>query len=257
MKVNKNEIVIEDPSVQIDENATIIFGFAGVGLIGPIITNTLIDQIEDLKQIGFVTSTELPPIAVFYDGVLKHPFRLYYSKEKNLIVGICEVPFETNSAYDGLSELMCKWALSEDVKAKEFLIFQGILKREMIDEHHVYYAAEEHKVEFLENFDIQKLKQGIIYGAEATFLNRALSNKIDAFALFTEVTRYPTPEGAAAIIEKMNQIFNLNIDTTKLIEEGKKIKNKMLEMAEKAQEYQRKQLRGTKHPREEYTQYFQ
>ena len=71
----KSKIVIEDFSVQIKEGSTLILGFAGIGLIGPIVANQLIEQVPDIKEIGFLVSDYLPPISVFYEGVLKHPFR--------------------------------------------------------------------------------------------------------------------------------------------------------------------------------------
>jgi predicted ATP-grasp superfamily ATP-dependent carboligase len=74
--------------------------------------------------------------------------------------------------------------------------------------------------------------------------------------LFTPVLEIPTPEGAAAVIEVLNKIYNLNIETSKLIEEGKEIKAKMLELAEKAQQYQNQQQLPDR-PKEGYTQYFQ
>ena len=79
----KSKVVIEDFSTEIKEGATLLLGFAGIGLIGPIIANTLIRQIQDIKEIGFITSEYLPPISIFYDGVLRHPFRLYYSLKFN------------------------------------------------------------------------------------------------------------------------------------------------------------------------------
>lgn len=240
-----SEIIIEDKTIEIQEEATIIFGFAGVGLLGPIITNKLIKEIPDIKEIGFVTSEIMPPIAIFYDGVLKHPFRLYYSKEKNLIVGICEIPLQSTNAYDGLSKTICKWALSDNVNAKEIVTFQGLSQKGIPDEFPVYYAAEDDVLEELENSGIEKLKRGLIVGAEATFLNRALTNKIKAYALFTPVSRYPTPEGAASIIEVLNKIYDLDVDTSSLIEEGKEIKKKLSDLAEKAQQYQRKQLKDS------------
>jgi len=89
-KGKRSSIIIEDLKTEIKEGATMILGFAGVGLIGPIVSNTLIQQIPDITELGFVTSEYLPPISVFYDGVLKHPFRIYYSPMHNLIVGISE-----------------------------------------------------------------------------------------------------------------------------------------------------------------------
>ena len=246
-KGKRSSIVIDDLSIEIKEGATFILGFAGIGLIGPIVANTLIEQLPDVKEIGFITSEYLPPISVFYAGVLKHPFRLLYSPQSNLIIGICEVPFQIPTAYNDLSKTICNWALSQDVKAKELVIFQGIPQRGIIDEYTVYYAAEEVMIDGLE--------KGIIVGPEATVLNEALTNRLNAYALFTPVLEIPTPEGAASIIEVLNKIYNLNIDTSSLIEQGKEIKAKMLELAQKAQEYQKQQqLPGTG---KEYTGYFQ
>ncbi|MFX1568207.1 MAG: proteasome assembly chaperone family protein [Promethearchaeota archaeon] len=254
-KGKKSTVVIDDLSIEIKQGATFILGFAGIGLIGPIVANTLIEQLSDVKEIGFITSEYLPPISVFYAGVLKHPFRLLYSTKYNLIIGICEVPFQIPTAYNDLSKTICNWALSEDVKAKEIIIFQGIPQRGIIDEYPVYYAAEEVMMEHLEKFGIAKVEKGIIVGPEATVLNEALTNRLNAFALFTPVLEIPTPEGAASILEVLNKMYNLTIDTAPLIEQGKEIKAKMLELAQKAQQYQQQQqLPGTG---KEYTGYFQ
>ena len=255
-KGKKSSIIIEDLKTDIKPNATMILGFAGIGLIGPIISNSLIDQIPDIKEIGFVTSEYLPPISVFYQGVLKHPFRLYYSPQYNLIVGICEVPFQVSAAYNDLSKTICNWALNDDVLCKEVVVFQGIPQRGIIDDYPVYYAAEKDMIEKFEGYGIERVEKGIIVGPEATVLNEALTNKLNAYALFTPVLEIPTPEGAAAIIEVLNQIYNLSIDTSKLIEEGKEIKAKMLELAQKAQQYQDQQQLPAR-PGQEYTRYFQ
>jgi uncharacterized protein len=255
-KGKKSTLIIEDLQTEIKEGATMILGFAGVGLIGPIVANALIEQIPDVKEIGFVTSEYLPPISVFYQGVLKHPFRLYYSPLNNLIIGIVEVPFQVSTAYNDLSRTITNWLLSEDVRAKEVLIFQGIPQRGIIDDYPVYYAAEEEMMSRLKEYGLEKVDKGIIVGPEATILNEALTNKLRAFALFTPVLEIPTPEGAASIIEVLNQMYNLNIETAKLIEEGKEIKAKMLELAEKAQQYQQQQ-QLPQESKERYTQYFQ
>ena len=55
-KGKRSSIVVDDLSVEIKEGATLILGFAGIGLIGPIVANTLIEQLPDVKEIGFVTS---------------------------------------------------------------------------------------------------------------------------------------------------------------------------------------------------------
>ncbi len=251
----KSKVVIEDFSTQIKKDVTILLGFAGIGLIGPIIANTLIKQIPDIKEIGFITSEFLPPISVFYSGVLKHPFRVYYSPKYNIIIGICEVPFEISSAYNDLARTINNWALNEDVQAKQIVIFQGIPQAGVIDDFSVYYAAEAELVDFLEQYGIKKFDKGIIIGPESTILNETLSNKLQGYALFAPVYQIPTPEAAASIISILNDIYGLKINVSQLMEEGKEIKQKMLELAEKAQEFSRKQLseQGSKG---DYPQYY-
>ena len=250
-----SKVVIEDLSVKIQEGATVILGFAGAGLIGTIITNALVEQISDIKEIGFITSNLLPSISVFYQGVLKNPFRLYYSAQHNLIIGVVEVPFQLPSAYNDLARTICNWILSEDVKGNEILVFQGYHKHGLIDEFPVHYASEADMVETFEKINLEKFEKGIISGPEATIINEALTNKLKAAALFTPVYQIPTPEGAAAILEVLNSLYNFNIDTSKLIEQGKEIKVKMLELADKSQEFQRQQL--PQDEKEGYSQYFQ
>jgi uncharacterized protein (TIGR00161 family) len=251
----KSKIVIEDIREEIREGATFILASAGIGLIGPIIGNELISQIPDMKEIGFITSEMLPPISNFSDGILKHPFRLYYSYKNNIILAISDIPFEATSAYSDLAKTICNWALSEDVKAKEIVVFQGIPQKGLIDEFPVFYASQNHIIDILEDKGVEKVQKGIIVGPEATIINEALTNKLKPLALFTPVYQIPTPEGAAAIIDVLNDYYKLTIDTKQLLEEGKEIKEKMLDLAEKAQQYQRKQLsEGTG---DSYTKYYQ
>lgn len=237
----KSKVIINDIRMEIKENASVLIGFASIGLLGTIITNTIIEQVEDIKEIGFVASDDLPPTAVFYDGILKHPFRLYYSLEKNLIIGTCEVSFSNSTTYNDLSRTLCNWALSEDVRAKELVVFQGMPKQDIIDDFPVYYASDEASISKLEeDHGLKKIERGILSGPEATLLNEAMANGLNTFALFTNVyARAPTPEGAASILDVLNQIYDLNIEVKNLIEEGKELKNKLMDLAEQArQQYQ-------------------
>ncbi len=99
----RSSIVVDDLTIEIKEGATFLLGFAGIGLIGPIIANTLIEQITDIREIGFVTSEYLTPIYVFYERVLKHQLRLLYSASKHIIIGRCPVTFHIPTAYKDLS----------------------------------------------------------------------------------------------------------------------------------------------------------
>ncbi len=232
-----SEIVMEEDYAEnfTPKNPTFILGFANVGLIGSICANTLIEQLK-MPQISHVLSDKFPPVAVFYDGILKQPFRIYNSKEHDLIVSFCEIPLASRYFTD-IAQTLMVWALN--VGVKEVVLLQGIASEMPSDENPVYCAAKQVVQENLAKHGIQILPKGVLFGLEAAILNVCLNSKLEGHVLMTPVNpQIPSPEGAAAILEKLNQIYGLNLKTDELKEEGAKIKKKLMEMATQVQQQQ-------------------
>ena len=62
------------------EGATIVVGFPGVGLVGTIAANHLINS-QGLEQIGVVESPHFPAVSVVKDGVPHNPVRIYAGEQ--------------------------------------------------------------------------------------------------------------------------------------------------------------------------------
>ncbi len=217
------------------KSPTFILGFANAGLIGTICANTLIEQLK-MPQVAHVLSDKFPPVAVFYDGVLKQPFRIFGSKENDLIVSFCEIPLSQRYFTDIAHTLMV-WALN--VGVKEVVLLQGIASEMPPDENPVFCAAEKVVQDNLAKHGIQVLPKGVLFGLEAAILNVCLNSKLEGHVLMTPVNpQIPSPEGAAAILEMLNKIYGLKIKTDELKEEGAKIKKKLMEMASQVQQQQ-------------------
>ncbi|MHA1820104.1 MAG: proteasome assembly chaperone family protein [Promethearchaeota archaeon] len=212
--------------------SAMIVGFLGAGMVGNIVTTQLIEALK-MEQIGYVVTDDLPPIAIFYDGVLKHPFRLYYSKEKQIVVAQCEVPFNKSTTYQDLARLLNDWALN--IGIKEICVIQGIAVGGIPENSPVYLAAEEEIMgKLLKVKGIETLPQGLVLGPEAAILNECLNNRLDGYALLTPVAQeIPWPSAAVAVIEKLNQIYKLDVSVQKLIDEDKAIKEKLMELNER------------------------
>jgi len=234
-----SEIVMEDDAAAnfTPRAPTFILGFANVGLIGSISASTLIEQLK-MEQVGHVLSDKFPPVAVFYDGILKQPFRIYYSKKHNLIVSFCEIPLSARYFTDVAHTLMC-WALN--VGVKEVVLLQGLATEEPVDgENPVFVAAKKVVQETLAQYGVQILPKGILLGLEAAILNVCLNSSLEGHVLMTPVNpQIPSPEGSAAILEILNKIYQLDVKTDELKEEGAKIKKKLMEMATQVQNQQR------------------
>ena len=146
-----------------DKHPLFIVGFLGAGLVGNIVASELINQLS-MDQIGFVNTIDLPPIAIFYDGILKHPFRLYYCEEKNIVVGQCEVPFNKSSTYQDLARLLSDWALK--IGIDEVCTIQGLAGPQGSfppENPPVYVAAEKEILDRLKaKSGVQILPQGLV-----------------------------------------------------------------------------------------------
>ena len=62
------------------KDAVLIDGFPGVGLVGTIVANFLINTLK-LEQIGVIDSHKFPAISVIKDGVPHNPMRLYSGEQ--------------------------------------------------------------------------------------------------------------------------------------------------------------------------------
>jgi predicted ATP-grasp superfamily ATP-dependent carboligase len=217
-----------------EKHPVLIIGFLGPGLVGNIVAGELIEQLS-MEQIGYVISEDLPPISIFYDGVLREPFGLYYSREKNIVVARCEVPFNQASSYLDLARLLTDWALK--IGIEEISVIQGIGMEEIPVESPVYIAAEKHMIDrLITKGDLNILPRGLIVGPEAAILNEGLNNRLNVYALLVPVNvQIPSPDGAAAVIQKINKIYNLNLNVKKLAEDAQKIKDRLGELNDTTQ----------------------
>ncbi len=203
-----------------------IIGFTGVGMVGTIVTTELIEQLK-MKQIGYVLSEDLPPITIFYNGILKHPFRIYYSDEHNIIVAICEVPFNQGSYID-LSRTLMDWALH--YKISDVICLQGMADQTYTPnlDLPVYAAAEKEILDKIIAKGVLVPPQGLIIGAEAAMLNETLNNELNGCVFLTPANpKFPSPEGAAIILEKISEIYNFPIKLDNLKEQSREIKEKL------------------------------
>ena len=117
------------------ENPVLIEGFPGIGLVGNIASQQIIDEL-DMTYVGSIDSRYFPPIAVLYEGLINMPVRIYESIEHNLIIVVSDIPINPSVSYD-VSKALVEWAKS--INVKEIVSIAGIAT--MGEEHKVFGAA--------------------------------------------------------------------------------------------------------------------
>ena len=230
--------VVQTKEIKLD-NPLMVCCFPSAGVVGPIAAHTIIGQFK-MEEIAHLRSRYMPSAAVFLDGRLRHPFRIYASTKLNLILITAELPVAEEGLY-AVSSALLDWGASMGVK--ETVVLDGIPVQGLPIERKVLFAAEEEKISDLaKNANMEILDKGIITGIAGSILAETLCRSMVGFALLTPaITIVPDPGGAQQLLEALNQLYGLKIDLTELIEGSEIIRRKMEEMAQQVDGMQRKQ----------------
>lgn len=229
--VQTNEMKLKSPLM--------VCCFPSAGVVGPIAAHTIIDQFK-LKEIAHLRSRHMPSAAVFLEGRLRHPFRIYGSIELNLIVVTAELPVSDDGLY-AVSSALLDWAASMGVK--EIVILDGIPVQGLPSDRKVLFAAEEEKIaDLVKDESMEILDKGIITGIAGSILSETLCRSMIGFALLTPaISIIPDPGGALQLLEALNRLYDLKININELKEGSEIIRRKMEEMAQQVDGMQRQQ----------------
>jgi uncharacterized protein len=235
--------VVQTKDIDI-ENPLLVCCFPSAGVVGTIAANEIIEQFK-MDEVAHVRSKYLPSAAVFLDGRLRHPFRIYGHKEKNLLVVTTELPVAEDGMYV-VSSALLDWAAS--VGVRETVVLDGIPVQGLPSDRKVLYAAEEEKMADLEKDEsMDVLKKGIIGGIAGSILSETLCRDMVGFALLTPaIAVVPDPDGAIQLLEALNRLYNTGVDVSELGESADQIKRKMEEMAQEVEGMRRKQPSTTR-----------
>ena len=208
-------------------------GFVGAGLVGPLSVGHIIDKLK-MEEIGYLRSRYLPPSTVFIQGRLRHPFRLYSNNDGTICAVICEItlPF---GLHDIVSTIL-NWA--EKNGSHEIVILDGVAAT--THDNKAFCAAEEDLCRVMESNDIKMIPQGFITGVAGGLLNECLVRKIQGVTLLVKASeKGADPLAAATLVEAVNRAYNMNIDTTDLRKDKKKIGADFKELSDKYVEHKK------------------
>jgi uncharacterized protein len=201
---------------------TIIVGFPGIGLIGPIVTEFLIEHMKT-EPIGRFEFDELPATAAIHKGQLIHPMSLHYSETHNAIIvyTILNVKKEEWKVAKAIGEL------AKDVDAKEILCIDGATAEE-----EAIYAFGNPQ---LKNLGAKSMEESVILGvAGALLLTTANTNCIFA----STQTDMPDSKAAAEVVKFLDKYLGLDVDYHPLLEQAQKFEEKLKSVMAQGQRVQ-------------------
>ncbi len=228
----KDEVEICDFEEADLSGATVIAGFPSIGLVSTIAANYLIDALN-LKQIGCVNSADFPTLSVVHTGEPLSPVRIYAGAQNNgekIVVFVSEFrpkPTLINS----ISESIMRWVTKKNCKlliSPEGMVVEG--KESQEDQISDAYAigSTEKARNLLITKKIPQFKNGIIAGVSGVLLNMGRQMNFDVISILAEAhPNYPDAKAAAAAINVMGLLMNVEINVNPLYEESERIEKQL------------------------------
>lgn len=225
--------IIEKPSVKF-ESPMVLEGFPDVGLVGAIAVSHVISQLK-LEEIGHLESELFPPVVVLHKGVPQDPIRLYGNGK--LVVIVSEIAIPPEAIYP-LAKSLAGWF--ESIKANVVVSLNGFPAqyRMEVETPSVFGVATSSQVlNLLKQKGIELMEEGFIAGVYAVILKECVRRGIPVLALLAECfPTYPDPGAAASVLQALNNLFNLGVDTKLLLDKAEEIRLKARDLMKQAQQ---------------------
>ncbi|MDG6228936.1 MAG: PAC2 family protein [Candidatus Thermoplasmatota archaeon] len=214
-------------------------GFPSIGLVSTIAANYLIDALN-LKQIGALDSGEFPALSVVHTGEPLSPVRIYAGDQPSghrIVVFVSEFKPKPH-LINQISSAIMKWAKEKQCKmmiSPEGMVVEGKnAEEESIAE--AYAIGSTNGVrQMLVMKNIPQFKNGIIAGVSGVLLNKGKQSAFDVISILTEAhPKYPDARAAAAAINVIASIIDIEINVAPLYEESERIEQQLQKFHQQA-----------------------
>jgi uncharacterized protein len=236
-KINRMDIHISFKP----KNPIIVEGFPGLGFVGTIATEYLVEKLN-AKPIGYIWSDEMPPIATIHHSRLRHIFEIFYVKDKNLVL------MHALSGVKGMEWKLADAVMSvaEQLKAKEIISLEGVGSPfgNATSRTFYYSNSPECDKKFAKLSGPEKLTEGMIVGVTGAIMEKSISGIKSSFIFAETHSNLPDSQAAAQLVEVINKYLGLKVDTKPLISEAKSVEAKLKELMQKSKEV--KQIKDKK-----------
>ncbi|MEM3032378.1 MAG: PAC2 family protein [Nitrososphaerota archaeon] len=214
------------------EDATgkvVLQGFPDVGLVGSITVSYLVDQLQ-LKEVGYVDSEALPPIATIRNSEVKELLRIY--EGRSAIVFLSEIPVPANMIKP-LAAAMIRWARGKGVSRIYCLTGLAEPNRLEIETPKIYVSGSSAKLveEMADRLEAEVLQEGFVAGINAELMKQGVRNRYDVGVLLVQSHyNYPDPGAAAQLLLKMPRLIGEEVDVNPLLQSAEMVRMQLRDL---------------------------
>lgn len=217
------------------DSPTLVEGLPGVGLVGKIATDHLVDSL-DMSYVGSCYCDGLPEVAVYSEDNREFtpPVRLYADETRDLLALQSDVPVSPDAAPE-FSTCLVGWFDEHDVTP---VCLSG-LPEEKDGVPEVYSTGTGGAIAELDAIGVDTPPEsGLISGPTGALLAEARRHGLDAAAFVVQAhAGFPDPEAARVLLlEAVAPLTGIDVETQYLVERAEEISDARQQLAEQMQE---------------------
>ncbi|WP_018258165.1 proteasome assembly chaperone family protein [Halomicrobium katesii] len=225
--VHRDDLALESP--------TLVEGLPGVGLVGKIAADHLVETFE-MTEYASIHCDGLPEIAVYRQGdqQLKPPVRLYADAERDLLVLQSDAPVSPSTA-DEFATCLTGWLADNDTTP----IYLSGMPTEREGTASMYGVGTGDGTALLSEADIgAPTIDGAVTGPTGALLHAAQRQGLDSVGLVVEADKqFPDPAAARVVLrDGVQPLAGIDIDTQVLVEHAEEISEAKADLAAQMQQ---------------------
>ena len=215
------------------KGATLIEGFPGVGLVGPMAISYIIDKLG-MKYIGFVESDDFPPIVSIHDSKPLPPVRVYYNDKNRLVAVFAEFAIPLGIVHE-LSDKL--FGFVSENKITSIISIGGIPGKDAQGETVYAIASSPELMRDVEKAGLNPVIEGVSTGVSALLIQKAANSDVHDINVLVPVDpSVIDPKYAEQAIKSINKLLKLDVDVSELEKEAKDVEAKVRDLLKKSKE---------------------
>ncbi|MDE1825320.1 MAG: proteasome assembly chaperone family protein [Candidatus Micrarchaeota archaeon] len=211
---------------------TLIEGFPGAGLVGPMANSYIIEKL-DMEYIGHIESEEFPPIAAVHGGVPMFPVRIYKEDKYKTVVIMSEFTIPTQVIYQLGNELV-NFIRKQGIA--QVISIGGMPSQKPTD---VAYGVATNKAltQKLKDAKISPINEGVVAGVSALLLANSSEFGIPVTDILVQVDpAVMDPRYAVTAIINLKKLIKIQVDVNELERESAVVEAKVKDILKKARD---------------------
>ncbi len=229
------EIVLEQKANL--KGYTMIEGFPGAGLVGPMAISYLIEKME-LRYIGHIESDDFPPLVAVHRDVPMPPVRVYASDKAKLVTVLAEFAIPLDITYEltnKLYEFIKKNGIARIVSIGGMPAPQQTVALETV----FGIASNDTMRKEVQKAGLKQIGEGVATGVSALMLMKSASDGTPDISILVPVDpNILDPIYAELAIKSLNKLLSLKVDVNELDKEAKEVEAKVRDLIKRGRDVQ-------------------